>query len=362
MELYNVLGVEKSADERQIKKAYFDLAKKHHPDKGGDAEEFKKIQRAYDVLSNTDKRSFYDQTGQVPGENGEMDQGGPTPFPFDLGNLFGMFGGGMPFGMPSMGSRPRGPPSSHRQGKAPPKVHEMNLKLEDFYKGRTIQMNFNKQKFCSSCKGDGFTGTTNCDGCHGSGKVTRQQMMGPGMVMMSTSPCAECGGNGYKSGPKCSGCQGKCFVEEHNTINVVIEQGMSIGERLYFPKQCSDTQEYAEPGDLHIVLGEADEDIPWKRDKIHLRAFLEVSLVEALCGCKKIIQHHPGFPQGFEVTVSPGSIHLDEIHIANGGMPLRSNLGGLKGEAIITLRVTVSEKEKEACQKNNELLRKVFTI
>ena len=362
MELYNILGVDKNAEERQIKKAYFDLAKKHHPDKGGDAEEFKKIQRAYDVLSNTEKRSFYDQTGQVPGEGGEMDTGGPVPFPFDLGGLFGMFGGGMPFGMGGMGGKPRGPPSSQRQGKAPPKVHEMNLKLEDFYHGRTIKMNFNKQKFCASCKGDGYTGTSNCDGCHGTGKITRQQMMGPGMVMMSTSPCAECKGAGFKPGPKCSVCQGKCFTNDQHNLDVVIEAGMKAGERLMFYKECSDTQEYAEAGDLHILLGEADEEIPWKRDGIQLRATLELNLSEALCGCKKIIYHHPGYPNGLEVIVPPGSIHQDQLFIKNAGMPIRGNLGNLKGEAVITLRVTILPQEKQACEKNMELLRKIFTI
>jgi DnaJ-class molecular chaperone len=364
MELYNVLGVEKGADERQIKKAYFDLAKKHHPDKGGDAEEFKKIQRAYDILSNSDKRSYYDQTGQVPGEE-ELNSGGPVPFPFDLGGLFGMFGGGMPFGMGGMGGmggQPRGPPSSHRQGKAPPKVHEMNLKLDDFYHGRTIKMNFNKQKFCTSCKGDGFTGTSNCTGCQGSGKITRQQMMGPGMVMMSTSPCAECKGNGFKAGPKCTACQGKCFTNEQNNLDVVIEAGMKPGERLMFHKECSDTQEYSEAGDLHILLGEADEDIPWKRDGIQLKATLELNLMESLCGCTKTIYHHPGFPDGLEVIVPPGSCHQDQLFIKNGGMPIRGNLGNLKGEAVITLRVTITSHEKQACDENKELLRKIFTI
>ena len=97
MELYEVLGVEKDADSRDIKKAYFNLAKTHHPDKGGDAEKFKQIQRAYDVLSDDEKRNFYNQTGQVHGEAGAPNQGEGHPggFPFDIGAMFGgMFGGG----------------------------------------------------------------------------------------------------------------------------------------------------------------------------------------------------------------------------------------------------------------------------
>ena len=95
MELYEVLGVEKGAESRDIKKAYFNLAKTHHPDKGGDAEKFKQIQRAYDVLSDDEKRNFYNQTGQVPGEQGAGGPGeGGGGFPFDIGAMFGgMFGG-----------------------------------------------------------------------------------------------------------------------------------------------------------------------------------------------------------------------------------------------------------------------------
>jgi DnaJ-class molecular chaperone len=99
MELYEVLGVDKGAESRDIKKAYFNLAKTHHPDKGGDAEKFKQIQRAYDVLSDDEKRNFYNQTGQVPGEQGAggPGEGHPGGFPFDIGAMFGgMFGGGMP--------------------------------------------------------------------------------------------------------------------------------------------------------------------------------------------------------------------------------------------------------------------------
>jgi DnaJ-class molecular chaperone len=110
MDPYKVLGIEKSADARDVKKAYFDLAKRHHPDKGGNEEEFKKIQKAYDVLSDPQKRGFFDQTGQMPGEEGEIGMGGMpggSPFPFDLGGIFGMFGGaGGPFGM---GGSPFGP-------------------------------------------------------------------------------------------------------------------------------------------------------------------------------------------------------------------------------------------------------------
>ena len=366
MELYSVLGVDKNADSKEVKKAYFDLAKKHHPDKGGDAEEFKKIQKAYDILSDPEKRSFYDQTGQAPGEgDGGMPGGG---MPFDIGSIFGhMFGmgggmGGGPFGMGMggpFGGRPRGgPPSAHRRGKAPPKVNEINLKLADFYHGRSLRINFDRQRFCTTCKGDGYTSFVTCEECRGQGMITRQQMLGPGMAVMNTMPCGACQGAGQKKGSKCWTCNGSSFTNEQKSLEVVIEKGMKPGDRLVFPGECSDTQEFAEAGDVHILLGLADEEIPWTRDGNTLRASLDLNLTEALCGCTKVIGTHPGFSNGCEIVVPPGSLHMDDVRVKDAGMPVRGS--DQKGDAIITLRVKVSDQEKKACEKNVELLRSVL--
>lgn len=366
MDPYKVLGVNRESDGKDIKKSYFDLAKRHHPDKGGDAEEFKKIQKAYDVLSDPQKRGFFDQTGQIPGEDGQGDMGGAVPFPFDLGGLFGMFGGGGgggPFAMPGgpfgMGrAGPSGPPSARRRGKGSPKIHEFSLSLHDFYHGRRIKINFERQRFCSPCKGDGYTNFTTCEECRGSGQVSRAMMMGPGMQMISQSPCGSCGGKGQKSGPKCFTCGGKCFQDEQKSLDVVIEPGMKAGERLIFAKECSDTQEHTEAGDVHILLMEADEDICWTRDGNNLRSVLALGLSDSLFGSKKTIQNHPGFPDGLEVMVPPGSIHMNDVIVKGAGMPMRGS--DQKGDAIITLRVQVTDSEKQKLTTNIELLRSIF--
>ncbi len=368
MDPYKILGVDRAAESKDVKKAYFELAKRHHPDKGGNEEEFKKIQKAYDLLSDPQKRGFYDQTGQIPGEGGvemEMGGGGPVPFPFDLGGIFGMFGGGGgpfgmgggPFGMGG-GRAAGGPPSARRRGKGSPKVQELGMTLHDFYHGRCIKINFERQRFCTACKGDGHMSFTSCEECHGSGQVSRAMMMGPGMQMISQSPCSSCNGRGQKPGMKCFTCNGKCFQNEQKSLDIVIEPGMKAGERLVFPNECSDTQEHVDAGDVHILLMEAEEDTPWSRDGIHLRAVLSVGLVDSLLGSKKMIQKHPGFPEGLEVVIPPGSIHMNDIIIKGAGMPIRGQ--DLKGDAIITLRVQVSEQEKQRIGENLELLRSIF--
>jgi DnaJ family protein A protein 2 len=367
MELYKTLGIEKNASPTEVKKAYFGLAKIHHPDKGGDPEAFKKIQHAYDILIDEQKRGFYDQTGQIPGEQ-EIDPGmqGGGAFPFDLGGLFGMFGGGggpfggaMPFG-PGGPRMHRGPPSANRRGKAPPKVHEVNITLADFYHGRSIKITFERQKFCTACRGDGHASFQSCDACKGSGMINRIMTMGPGMQMMSSNPCAACQGTGQKPGAKCGSCQGKCFTNESKTLDIIIEPGMKAGERLVFPGECSDTQEFAEAGDVHILLCEADEEIPWKRDGQNLRATLAVNLRDSLLGSLQKIGQHPGYSTGCEIAVPKGSLNAHTVVVKGAGMPVRGT--DRKGDALITLQVSVMPSEQQAIEKNIQLLMEVFKI
>ena len=369
MELYEVLGVEKDADSRDIKKAYFNLAKTHHPDKGGDAEKFKQIQRAYDVLSDDEKRNFYNQTGQVHGEAGAPNQGEGHPgcFPCDIGAMFGgMFGGGGmghmggggPFGM--RGGPPPGPPSTRRRGKAPPKVHEIHLPLADFYKGKLLKINFERQRFCRTCHGDGYVSSTQCDKCNGMGVTMVHIQMGPGMIMQSQMPCGQCQGQGQKHGPQCHVCNGKCFTSEENVLNVTIEPGMRVGEKMVFTGECSDHQEFAEAGDVHIQVSQADEDIPWKRDGVTLFATLSINLLDSLLGSTHKIGNHPGFPDGCVVEVPIGSINGHIVIVKDAGMPVRGT--NRKGDAHITLLVRLESHELAALQKNAELMRSILKV
>jgi DnaJ-class molecular chaperone len=355
-DLYQRLGVERRADAGEIRKAYLRISKTAHPDKGGSEEEFKRVQQAYEVLSDDQKRAIYDQTGQIPGEEG--DGGGPgggMPFPFDLGSMFGgMFGGGFgPGGMPFGPGRPAGVKQQKRP-KGPPKMHEIGLTLRDFFYGKQFQMKFERQKFCESCRGEGAEAYESCATCGGQGFRQQTIMIGPGMMASSRAPCGPCSGEGKTVKKVCRGCNGLKFQKEEKVLRAIIEPGMRPGEMLAFPRECSDQHEYVEPGDVHIVLREAEEPSGLRRNGDDLTAVLSVSFRVALLGGKEVLRGHPAHPEGLTVDVPLGSMRGDVIRIEGEGMP-RKGVGS-RGVLSITLSVDVSEGDKERLRLNRDAL------
>ena len=156
-DLYSVLELQKGADSSEIRKQYLKLSRQYHPDKASQekqeeaTEKFKEISKAYEVLSDNDKKAFYDQTGQIPGDGngvGGNGGGGGMPFPFPMG-------GGMPFNMNDLfgmfGNRSGGFSSQgvnvRRPGKAPDRKTQIPLTLKDFYYGRKLQIHLDRNRF-----------------------------------------------------------------------------------------------------------------------------------------------------------------------------------------------------------------------
>lgn len=357
--LYDILGVERGADKEAIKKAYRKKSLVTHPDRpGGDAEEFKKVQKAYEVLMDDHRRMVYDQTGRADDEGGGPGPGGGMPFPFP-----GMGGGGMPFPFPfdigsMFGPGVPGPRGAVKRPKAPPKIHELGMTLADFYHGKRVKMQFERHRFCESCKGDGCERVETCGACGGRGQVQRTVMMGP-MQMMTNGPCPECMGAGRRGVGQCSGCKGSKFTTQQKSLEMVIEPGMKPGERIVFPKECSDQAEYAEAGDLHVVLLEADEESELERRGDDLSVPVRLGLREALLGCKRTVQGHPGYPEGLEVSVGAGAMHGDTIVIAGEGMP-RRGAGGGHGNLLVQVQVVVTEEERAKLVLSSAEIEKLF--
>ncbi len=356
MSHYEVLGVSKGADANEIRKAYRRLALEHHPDKGGDPEQFKRIQKAYEVLSDETRRSLYDATGSDEDGGGGGPPGGgggmPFSFPFDLGAMFGGFGG---FG--------GGGPPGRRRGKAPKgatKVSDMPISLYDFYHGQKKEIQFNRQVFCGACKGEGVEAWEACNGCGGSGMVQQIVMMGPGMQGMMTGPCQGCKGEGRVPRTSCAECKGAKFKQEMKTLTVEIQPGMRPGEELIFANACSDHEDFLEPGDVHIRLQQADEEGRVRRyldrsDDLCVRT--SISLRDALLGCTERVEGHPGHPQGLVVEIPAGVQNGEKILVAREGMPVR---GGGRGNFWMLVEVKCRDEEREILRAQRGALEEMF--
>jgi DnaJ-class molecular chaperone len=363
-DLYEVLGVSRNADTSEIRKAYKELSKIHHPDKGGDPEKFKEIAQAHEILSDDNKRQMYDMTGSTEEGGGGM----PGGMPFGMGGGGGMadflgqmFGGGMPFmpgmpGMPGMG----GGRAPRRDGKAPSKQQELPLKLADFYHGRGLSVKLGRQANCKKCQGSGGESFETCSPCGGEGHMNQVVNMGP-IQMVNRGTCPVCRGKGKQPVGKCSDCEGKGANHEEKNLEIKIEPGMMPGNTIVFPGMCSDHPGWTEPGDVVVMLREADEEgqsASWVREGNRLKTSITINLTEALLGTTKILQGHPGYPAGVPIEIPAGVQNLWTGTIPSLGMPVR---GTPKfGEALVTIMVVPSQEETSALKKQSVLLKSVM--
>lgn len=190
-------------------------------------------------------------------------------------------------------------------------------------------------------------------------------MMGP-MRAMVRGPCDGCKGQGKMVETVCPTCDGKKFRTEERVIEAVIRPGARPGEVLRFPNECSDQEEYDEPGDFHIVLQEADEDIRFRRmaptsDDLTVRT--TISLENALLGCKEKMDGHPGHQQGIVVDI-PAGVQNGETFVVDGeGLPgIGVGAPGGKGKLFVTVEVRASVAEKAALLRGAEAIRALFRV
>ena len=353
-DLYSVLGVTRTADESEIRKMYKKLCLTAHPDKGGSAEEFQKIQKAYEILSDNNKRQVYDQTGMTDEQEGMS--GMPNGMNVDIGSMFAnMFGGGFnPFEqMPGM-------PNRARRAKPHPKVHEIPISLHDFYHGKQIKIQFERQKFCNSCKGEGFSSFDTCNRCNGRGVIEQAMMVGPGMIATSRGPCDQCNGKGKKGLTHCNGCKGKKYYSQEKVLDIRVEPGMKKGDSLIFSNECSDDPNFVEPGDVHIFFQEGDESIDVSRNGYDLTAKCTISFTQSILGTSYTVKDHPKYKNGFEIKIPKGTINNETITVLNEGMPKRNTKQF--GNFLLKVNVLISDSEKKLLEKHTEELSRIFSF
>jgi DnaJ family protein A protein 2 len=366
-DLYGILELSKGADSSEIRKQYLKLSRSFHPDKAPAQdkekaeEKFKKIVHAYEILSDDEKRMFYDQTGQIPGEQGNNGGGHPfgggMPFgmpgmpgmPFDMNNLFGMFGG----------RGGQGPRNGRRPGKAPVRKTQIPLTLKDFYNGRKLQIHLERQRFCNDCKGEGSVSVKSCADCSGSGVKRQIIQMGP-MIMDNTGPCGSCRGSGKTKGDNCTTCSGSKFVKQDKDLELNVTKGMKSGDTVLFSGESSNIEEYTEPGDVVVELLTADEDHGWDRVGDNLKNRVGLTLGEALCGKVVKLDGHPGYESGFFVQIPAGVQNRQEIIIEGCGMP-RNGQSGF-GDIILMLTVIATKEERSILESQKETLQRLFMV
>jgi len=348
-DLYGRLGLNKSASADEIKRAYRKEALTKHPDRGGKKEEFQGLQEAYDVLSDPDKRAYYDTTGQMPGSGSGPGTGSDMGFGFggggmpDLSAMFGsMFPGGVPFFGQNFGQG-NGHGQGHRMkaARGPNKIHEIGVGLADLYKGKTFKLNMKRDTLCSGCNGKGGARMESCNSCGGKGFRVRGQQMGP-IMAMTQEACATCAQTGQRVAEECGVCKGKRVTESESVLDVVIEPGMKEGDRLTFVGQCSESPQFNTPGDVILVIRSATTDAgQWVRSGNDLTCEVQLTLAEALLGWGRQIERHPsGRP--LHIVWKNGVVREGEVlRITGWGMPVHSS--GKLGDLRLVCRVQADQ-------------------
>lgn len=280
---------------------------KHHPDKGGDVEQFQRISHAYEVLSDPQKRDLYDRGGLDAVDRGHAGHGGDD---VDIMDIFGLGGG-----------RRRQAPSGPRKAEA--KDVPIDLPLEKLYTGATINLPIDRDVACSGCDGKGGEGVNTCPNCRGRGVQVVTQQVGPGMISQSQQPCRPCQGTGQIIDPAraCKRCKGKKVLAEKATLQVVVPAGARSGQTIAFPGQgdSEPTPSGASLAGDVIVLIREQEHKRFVRKGHHLWLKQHISLVEALTGFDLYIPHLDGHIVHLRSNdvITPGAV----LRIVDEGMP-----------------------------------------
>jgi molecular chaperone DnaJ len=344
---YDVLGVDKGADEKEIKKAYRKLAMKYHPDVSEDeeaTEKFKEISEAYAVLSDSEKRSTYDQFGHA-GMDGFSNEdifrnvnfddifqgfGGGS---FDMGNIFEMFGFGG---------------GSHRGGYGPQRgsdvYEEVSISLEEAAAGLEKDLTVRHNITCPTCNGSKSEPGSNpetCQTCGGTGQVKQVTNTILGQ-MMNVRPCKDCGGEGKIITEPCEYCNGKGKVREDKFISIQIPAGVESGSRLRVPGEGNAGDVDGGYGDLIVQIIVKPHKY-FEREGANLYFDQQISFVQASLGDTIDIPTIEGGE--IELKIPPGTQSGTVFRLRGQGMPMMRRKS--KGNMYVTANVVVPQKLNE---------------
>ena len=327
---YDILGINKSSNESDIKKAYRKLAKEKHPDVGGNENEFKEIAEAYEVLSNPDKKRDYDAYGHSGKPSGGF--GG-----MNMDDLFRDFGFGGNFGQTR--TRPRFGQDLRIN---------IPLTLEEILNGVNKTIRYNRNGSCTSCNGAGGHDITTCPTCQGQGSVVKH-IRTPMGVMQSVETCPSCEGQGTTYAVQCNVCQGHGVQRGEQEVSIDIPAGIEDGNMLQY-HGMGNAVKNGSAGKLIINITEVAHKL-YVRNGNDLKYNLKLKYPQLVLGDKIEIP-----------TIDGGSIKIHVPEYSKSGDNLRINGKGMKqinttnrGDMYIVLDVDfpkkVSEEERELLNK-----------
>lgn len=325
-DLYDILGVARDASEEDVKRAYRRRAREHHPDAGGDEDEFKELTTAYEVLKNPQTRGNYDRYGDPRGPGGVgADLGGLG----DLNDLISaFFGGGFGGGRGGGGARVN---TAGRDA-----LVDLVLTLDEAASGGPHDVEVSVARACDTCEGSGAApGTTavTCETCGGAGAVqqVRQSVFGQ---MLTTGTCPTCRGSGSRIASPCPTCAGEGRTRSTETVTVDIPPGVDDGTRLRLVGRGEAGRNGGPAGDLYVRTRIRPHEL-FTRDGNDLHCELRIPVVQAALGAALQL---PTLYGDETVRVPAGTQSGEVVTLRRVGMPKLSG-GGARGHLHVHCRV-----------------------
>jgi len=346
---YEVLGLNKNASEAELKKAYRRLAMKYHPDRntGEDAvvaeKKFKEAKEAYEVLSDAQKRTAYDQFGHAgvdPSMGGHGGHGGPGNFSDIFGDVFGDIFGGQRGG-------------GQRVNRGADLRYNLELTLEKAVAGTTVQIRIPTHKPCSPCRGTGAKKGSKpevCATCGGHGQVRMQQ----GFFSIQQT-CPRCQGNGTIIKDPCPSCRGSGRVQETKTLSVKVPPGVDTGDRIRLANEGEVGEHGGPPGDLYVQVMVKEHAI-FTREDNHLFCEVPISFAKAALGGELEV---PTLDGKVMLKIPAGTQTGKLFRMRNKGVkPVRGGpVGDLMCRVNVETPVNLTERQKEILKELDDSMR-----